>query len=56
MTFLAFEPPPVDHPVYSIPGCGNLFCRFNWDSVISSGIAILVTIAVMWLISRRVST
>jgi F-type H+-transporting ATPase subunit a len=56
MTFLAFEPPPVDHPVYSIPGCDNLFCRFNWDSVISSAIAILVTIAVMWLISRRLST
>jgi F-type H+-transporting ATPase subunit a len=56
MIFLAIEPPPVDHPVYVIPGCSVVFCRFNWDSVISSAIAIVVTIAVMWLISRRLST
>jgi F-type H+-transporting ATPase subunit a len=56
ITFLAIEPPPVDHPVYVIPGCGIIFCRFNWDSLISSLIAIVVTIAVMWLISRRLST
>ena len=55
MTFLAIEPPPVDHPVYEI--CtGSVFCRFNWDSLLSSGIAIVVTIVVMWLIARRVSS
>ena len=55
--FLAIEPPPVSHPVYVIPGCsGDIFCRFSYDSVLSSGIAILVTILVMALIARRVSS
>jgi F-type H+-transporting ATPase subunit a len=57
MTLLAIEPPPVSHPVYAIPACSsNVFCQFSWDSLISSAIAVVVTIVVMALIARRLTT
>ena len=52
-----FEPPPVSHATQSIPGCGSAwFCSVSGDSLVSSGIAILVTIVVMVLIARRASS
>ena len=44
MIHLATEPAPVNHPTVSL-GCGN-WCTFNYDSLISSGISIVITIAV----------
>lgn len=52
-----FEPPPVSHATQSIPGCGSAwYCQVSGDSLVSSGLAILVTIVVMWLIARRASS
>ena len=54
---LAFEPPPVSHATQSIPGCGTAwFCSVSGDSLVSSGIAILVTIVAMAVIARRASS
>ncbi|HEY8839900.1 MAG TPA: F0F1 ATP synthase subunit A [Candidatus Dormibacteraeota bacterium] len=44
------ETPPVNHPTFDL-GCGS-FCQVNYDSVISSAIAIVVTIVVAILIAR----
>jgi F-type H+-transporting ATPase subunit a len=44
------EQAPVNHPTINL-GCGS-FCDVNYDSVISSGIAILVTIIVAIVIAR----
>jgi F-type H+-transporting ATPase subunit a len=44
------EDAPVNHPTIDL-GCGP-FCQVNYDSVISSGISILVTIAVAIVIAR----
>ena len=41
----ALEPPPGTHPTVTV--CGNaLLCTFNYDTLISSGLAILVTLAI----------
>ena len=48
MRILADEQPPVTHPTVDL-GCGN-WCTLNYDSVISSAIAILVTVVVAILI------
>ena len=53
-TQLAIEPPPVSHKVWDL-GCG-LFCQFSYDSLFSSALAILVTVVIVLLIARRVST
>jgi F-type H+-transporting ATPase subunit a len=52
MMFLA-EAAPGSHPTVSL-GCGN-WCTFNIDSLISSGIAIAVTLIVLFAIAYRVS-
>ena len=58
MAFLA-EQPPVTHPTHNIlPGIcpdGNVLCGYNGDSLVSSAIAILVTIVVMLVISSRMT-
>ncbi len=56
LTFLAAEQPPVTHPTVSIvPGCDAVLCTVSWDSLLSSSIAIVVTIALMLFISYRMS-
>ncbi len=52
MIFLA-EAPPGTHPTVSI--CGAWFCTLNYDSLISSAIAIVVTIAVGFAVAYRLS-
>jgi F-type H+-transporting ATPase subunit a len=58
MTFLA-EQPPVTHPTVNLlPGlCSdkNVLCAVSWDSLLSSAIAIALTIVVMLVISSRMS-
>ena len=57
IAFLAIEPPPVSHATQTIPFCGSgWYCQVSGDSLVSSALAIVVTIGVMWLISRRLST
>ena len=53
--FFLLEPPPVSHPTVALCS-GSIFCTISWDSLISSWISILVTIVVMSLIARRLST
>ncbi len=54
-TFL-IEQPPVTHPTVSIvPGCNAVLCAVSWDSLLSSAIAIVLTIVVMLFISFRMS-
>jgi F-type H+-transporting ATPase subunit a len=51
--FLA-EQPPGSHPTVSFPsGCASWYCTFNYDSVISSAIAIVVTLLIGFLVARR---
>ena len=47
------EPAPVSHPTVDL-GCGN-WCTINVDSVISSGIAIAVTIVFAIVIARQLN-
>ena len=49
---IAVEPPPGTHP--TITACGNAFlCTFNYDTLISSGLAIAVTLAIGFGIAYR---
>ena len=48
------EQPPVSHPTIDL-GCGTL-CQFNYDSLISSGLAIMVTVIAAILIARSMSS
>jgi F-type H+-transporting ATPase subunit a len=48
------ESPPVSHPTIDL-GCGN-FCQFNYDSLISSAIAIVVTIVAAILVARSMNS
>jgi len=50
MRFLA-EPAPGSHPTFDL-GCGSL-CNVNYDSLLSSAIAIAVTLAVGFVIAAR---
>ena len=52
MIFLA-EAPPGTHPTVSV--CGSWYCTFNYDSLISSAIAIIITIVVGFLVADRLS-
>jgi F-type H+-transporting ATPase subunit a len=54
MIYLATEPAPVNHPTVSL-GCGN-WCTFNYDSLISSGISIVITIAVAIYVARMLDS
>lgn len=48
---LLAEAPPGTHPTISV--CGSWYCTFNYDSLISSAIAIAVTLLVGFLVARR---
>jgi len=48
------EQPPVSHPTIDL-GCGT-FCQFNYDSLISSALAIAVTIVAAILIARSMTS
>jgi F-type H+-transporting ATPase subunit a len=51
------EAPPVSHVTQSIPFCGSAwFCQVSGDSLISSAIAIALTVAVVLYIASRVSS
>lgn len=52
MIFLA-EAPPGTHPTVSV--CGAWYCTFNYDSLISSAIAIVITLLVGFLVAYRLS-
>ena len=52
MIFLA-EAPPGTHPTVSI--CNAWYCTFNYDSLISSAIAIVITLLVGFLVAYRLS-
>lgn len=51
MVFAEVEPAPVSHPTIDL-GCGN-WCTVNYDSLISSGLAILITVVFAIVIARR---
>ncbi len=51
------EPPPVSHVTQSIPSCGSAwYCQVSGDSLISSAIAIVLTVVVVLFIAGRVSS
>ncbi|TMD68750.1 MAG: F0F1 ATP synthase subunit A [Chloroflexi bacterium] len=52
MIFLA-EAPPGTHPTVSV--CGAWYCTFNYDSLISSSVAIVITLVVGFLVAYRLS-
>ena len=53
MTFLA-EAAPGTHPTVSF--CGGWYCTFNYDSLVSSALAIVITLAIGFLIASRLRT
>ena len=64
MTPLLAEGPPGTHPTYTIPGChldwnvgiGTIHaCTFNTDSLLSSAVAIVVTLIVGLAVAYRLS-
>jgi F-type H+-transporting ATPase subunit a len=48
------EEPPVNHPTVDL-GCGT-FCTINYDSLISSALAIVITIIAAILVARSMSS
>ena len=52
MIFLA-EAPPGTHPTVSV--CGAWYCTFNYDSLISSAVAIVITLLVGFIVAYRLS-
>src|SRR3984957_20728640 len=49
---LAADQPPGTHPTVQV--CGNAFlCTFNYDTLISSGIAIVLTLALGFGVAYR---
>src|ERR1700680_333805 len=55
MIIAALIPPPGMHPTIQV--CGNAFlCTFNYDTLISSAIAIVATLALGFGVAFRVST
>lgn len=52
MIFLA-EAPPGTHPTVSV--CNAWYCTFNYDSLLSSAVAILITLLVGFLVAYRLS-
>ena len=44
---------PVNQPTASLPGCDAWYCTFNYNSLISSGVAIVLTLAIaFWVRSQ----
>jgi F-type H+-transporting ATPase subunit a len=54
MILAEVEPAPVSHPTFEVGGCGN-WCTFNSDSLISSGLAIVITIAFAIVVARMLN-
>jgi len=52
MIFLA-EAPPGTHPTVSV--CGAWYCTFNYDSLTSSAVAIVITLLVGFMVAYRLS-
>jgi F-type H+-transporting ATPase subunit a len=52
MTYLA-EAPPGTHPTVSF--CGSWYCTFNYDSLLSSALAIVITVLIGFFIAYRLS-
>ncbi|TME57745.1 MAG: F0F1 ATP synthase subunit A [Chloroflexi bacterium] len=52
MIFLA-EVPPGTHPTVGV--CGSWYCTFNYDSLISSAVAIMITLIVGFWVAYRLS-
>ncbi len=53
MTTFLLEPPPVSHETFNACGNGQWWCTFSTDSLLSSAIAIVVTLLVVGLIAYR---
>ena len=52
---IAADQPPGTHPTIQV--CGNAFlCTFNYDTLISSGIAIVLTLALGFGVAYRLGT
>ena len=47
------EAPPGTHPTVSV--CGAWYCTFNYDSLISSAVAIVITLLVGFMVAYRLS-
>ena len=56
MIFLAVEPPPVTHPSVTVCGGPAIFCEINYASLITSALAIAITLAVGFYVASRVSS
>jgi F-type H+-transporting ATPase subunit a len=54
VTFLV-EGPPITHPTVRVCDGPSLFCTFSWDSLASSAVAILITVAIVLYVSSRLS-
>ncbi len=54
MMLFDVEPAPVSHPTVDL-GCGY-WCTINYDSVISSGLSILITLGAAIFIARRLTS
>ena len=52
MIFLA-EAPPGTHPTVSV--CTAWYCTFNYDSLLSSAVAIIITLLIGFLVAYRLS-
>jgi F-type H+-transporting ATPase subunit a len=52
--FLA-EGPPGTHPTFSLCGSSSPFCVFNYDSLLSSAVAIIVTLLVGFWVARSLN-
>ena len=53
MTTFLLDPPPVSHHTWNVCGNGQWWCTFSTDSVLSSAIAIVVTLVVVGLIAYK---
>lgn len=48
-----FEPPPVTHPTIAVCS-GSVLCQLSWDSLLSSALSIVITIAIFLFMAQRV--
>lgn len=51
MNFIAGSPAPVTHPTTS--ACGGWYCTFNYDTLLSSAIALVITLVVGLVVASR---
>ena len=53
---LLADTPPGTHPTVSICGGAGFLCTYDWDTLISAGIAVVVTLAIGLVLVRTVRT